>query len=529
MGNNCCSDFTSTDKEAKNLSSKDVIQVRSENNLENKTEKETEKESDKITDGEKPKKNVRHIQATDLVGEKHTKISKEYEFLSEIGSGAFSKAYKVKHIATGIFRCVKKLAKKELDEKEQAALQSEVGILKTLQHSNILKVQEFYQNQNYFFIVTELLNGGELFDRIQSLSYFDEKSAAKVMQQLIRAVSYLHKNGLTHRDLKPENIVYETNDEDSNIKLIDFGTATKYDPSDEKNLNARLGTAYYIAPEVLKQDYDNRCDIWSAGVIMYILLCGSPPFNADKDKDIMKKIQIGKFNFPSKDWDSISIEAKDLIKKMQTYDYHVRINCDEVLKHPWFEKMAKQKDDKVSRQNTDNVLSNMKKFSTDCKFQEAILLYVVHFFELKDEKENILKTFEKLDLNGDGQITREELYEGYVEKMGHEDAKKEVDIMFGKIDINGDNAIDVNEFCLATIDHKKVLNEEKMTTIFKMIDTDSSGQIDLNELKVFFGMSDKNDGDEIIRDLIGEADENSDGQISLKEFKTMMSRIYDKL
>lgn len=297
MGQSCCSGEDQSGIEAQNLSSKEMLQVRSTGNLsENSNKINTGKETIIKKESKLAVKNTRHVKQSDLVGEKKAKISQVYEFLSEIGSGAFSKAYKVKHNATGIFRCVKKISKKDLGENELKELVSEVGILKTLDHPNILKVYEFYQNAHFFFIVTEYLKGGELFDRIQKLSYFNEKSAAKVMQQLQRAVSYLHSNGQTHRDLKPENIVYETSEDNANIKLIDFGTATIFN-SDDK-LKAKLGTAYYIAPEVLKQDYDNRCDIWSAGVIMYILLCGSPPFNAKKDKDIMKKIEIGKFEFP---------------------------------------------------------------------------------------------------------------------------------------------------------------------------------------------------------------------------------------
>lgn len=214
---------------------------------------------------------------------------------------------------------------------------------------------------------------------------------------------------------------------------------------------------------------------------------------------------------------------------MLTYDYTERISGEACLKHEWFNKMAKQEVNPHMKENTSNSLKNMKNFVTDCKFQHAVLLYVVHFYDLKMEKENILSTFEKQDLNGDGQITREELMQGYIENDGNEDAKAEVNKIFDKVDIDKNNNIDFTEFCLATIDHKKIMNEEKMNEVFRLIDTDSSGQIDVKELKEFFSMGDTNESDEFIQDLINEADLNGDGLISIDEFRIMMNLIIEKV
>ena len=161
------------------------------------------------------------ISQADLVGEKKTKITQDYEFIKEIGSGAFSKVYKARHKLSKALRCVKKLSKKDLTDDEKAKLVEEVAILKTLDHPNILKVLEFYQNEKYFFIVTEFLEGGELFDRIMECSSFSEEGATGVMEQILSAVLYLHKHGFIHRDLKPENIIFETKDPKSKIKVTE--------------------------------------------------------------------------------------------------------------------------------------------------------------------------------------------------------------------------------------------------------------------------------------------------------------------
>ena len=156
--------------------------------------------------------------------------------------------------------------------------------------------------------MTELCLGGELFDKIVEYKHFGEKEAADVMYQVLNAINYLHKNKIVHRDLKPENLLLDSkNSQDPVLKVVDFGTSTKFDPS--KKMNQKLGTPYYIAPEVLKYRYNEKCDIWSCGVIMYITLCGYPPFNAHKDEEIMRKVEKGVFTFPKEDWKFISLEV----------------------------------------------------------------------------------------------------------------------------------------------------------------------------------------------------------------------------
>merc|ERR1712050_399501 len=284
--------------------------------------------------GDKKMHKKKDISQADLVGEKKSKITQDYEFIKEIGSGAFSKVYKARHKLSKTLRCVKKLSKKDLTEEEKDKLVEEVSILKKLDHPNIVKVLEFYQNDKYFFIVTEFLDGGELFDRIMECQSFSEEMASTIMEQILSAVVYLHKHGFIHRDLKPENIIFETKDPKSKIKVIDFGTSCHYEKGSK--LKKKLGTPYYIAPEVLKRNYDEKCDVWSSGVIMYILLCGYPPFNGPNDKIIFQRVLEGKFAFPEEDWNGISKQAKDLIKKMLCYDPAKRSHTAECLQHEWF-------------------------------------------------------------------------------------------------------------------------------------------------------------------------------------------------
>lgn len=459
------------------------------------------------------------ISQADLVGEKKSKITQDYEFIKEVGSGAFSKVYKARQKMSKALRCVKKLSKKDLTDEEKVKLVEEVSILKNLDHPNIVKVLEFYQNDKYFFIVTEYLEGGELFDRIMECQSFTEQASVEVMEQIMSAVLYLHRQGFIHRDLKPENIIFETKDPNSKIKVIDFGTSCAYEKGNK--LKKKLGTPYYIAPEVLKRNYDEKCDVWSSGVIMYILLCGYPPFNGPNDKIIFQRVLEGKFAFPEEDWSGISKKAKELIQKMLTYDPAKRISVCDCLQHEWFKHHFAE----VKNSNKNNVLNNLKNFRSDTKLQKAVILYIISFFDLKEEKDELLKTFKELDLDHDGQLTKDELMIGYSKLMGEENAKKEVDKIFVTIDVNGTGAIDFTEFCLATVNHKKLLTKERLTQVFKMFDTDGSGTISSEEIKDFFSMSDGGD-DSFAQELIEEVDKNGDGEISFNEFKEMMEKLF---
>jgi calcium-dependent protein kinase len=393
--------------------------------------------------------------------------------------GAFSKVYKAVHKISKTMRCVKVISKKGIDAAELKTLTEEVKILRTLDHPNILKVLEFYQDESSFYIVTEFLQGGELFDRIVASETLSEKRAAKVIHQILSAVSYIHKHNIIHRDLKPENCIFETSEEESLIKIIDFGTSIVYEAG--KKLKQKLGTPYYIAPEVLKRNYDQKCDIWSCGVILYILLCGYPPFNGPSDKVILQSVMNGKFSFPEDEWSAVSESAKDLVKKMLDYNPATRPSAEKALSHEWF-----QQANKTERKISTKVMENMRTFKADCKLQKAILLYIITYFDIKDEKEELLKTFKSLDLDHDGQLTKQELTYGYSKIMGKTEAEKEVERIFKTIDINNTGAIDFTEFCMATANRQKVLNNERLEQVFKIFDKDGSGSISVDELQMVF-------------------------------------------
>jgi calcium-dependent protein kinase len=265
-----------------------------------------------------------------------TDIRTVYKFEKLIGGGHFG-TVRIAHPISDPEKsyAVKSLLRESI-RKEVKLLESELQILKTLDHPNIIKFYETYVDYRYVHIVMELCTGGELFDRIVEAQKFSEAKAAKLMQKILSAVKHLHEHGIAHRDLKPENFLFLDKSDDAEIKIIDFGLSKKFDHAEMMGeMKTIVGTPFYVAPEVLQGQYDKQCDVWSIGVILYILLCGYPPFDGDNNKEIFRAIMKNDLEFDPEDWSQISAEGIDLIKKMLDKDLSRRITLEEASKHPW--------------------------------------------------------------------------------------------------------------------------------------------------------------------------------------------------
>jgi len=268
-----------------------------------------------------------------------------------------------------------------------------------------------------------------------------------------------------YRDLKPENILLEQNKDFDQINIIDFGTSLVFDSN--KTLDEKLGTPYYIAPEVLNKKYNEKCDIWSCGVILYIILSGIPPFNGQSDQEIMKKVRIGKFSFSDPAWNNVSDKAKDLISKLLTYDTEHRPSAEEALRHPWIIEMSTaQVDSNIAM----GALSNLKTFRADQKLKQATFAFIASQLLTKSEKENLAKIFKAIDKNGDGKLSKEEIMEGYDLFFGKNLDKADIEKMFDAVDIDQSGFIDYSEFVVAAMNEKQLLTNEKLQSAFKMFD-----------------------------------------------------------
>lgn len=330
-----------------------------------------------------------------------------------------------------------------------------------------------------------------------------------------------------HRDLKPENLLLESSVSAENlggkkamkIKIIDFGTSQEFDSAKSKKMEERYGTPYYIAPDVLNKSYTEKCDIWSLGVILYILLVGYPPFNGSDDKKIIDAVKKGKYTLDEPEWDDVSEEAVDLVRKCLTYDADKRISAGEALEHAWFKKFAKA--DKVKKSLASKALNNLKNFRAEQKLKQATLAYIVSQCLTKEETDKMEEIFAAMDKNNDGMLSKQEIKEGYEENFGMPIDDEELDKIFDAIDTDGSGAIDYSEFLMATMNEQQLLSKEKLKAAFKMFDKDGSGTISKEEIKEALGNVD----DELAEKIIGEVDGNDDGEISFEEFELMMNNL----
>lgn len=299
-------------------------------------------------------------------------------------------------------------------------------------------------------------------------------------------------------------------------------------------MRERLGTAYYIAPEVLRKKYDEKCDVWSCGVILYILLCGYPPFGGQTDQEILKRVEKGKYAFEPPDWTNVSEEAKTLVRLMLTYEPQKRISAEEALNHAWITKFSSQKDGDMSKHALTGALGNMKKFQSTQKLAQAAMLFMGSKLTTVEETKELTQIFRVLDKNGDGQLDRKELIEGYKKLMEWkgdtseiDDAQREaeVDQILQSVDFDKNGYIEYSEFVTVCMDKQLLLSRERLQQAFRQFDSDGSGKITSDELAKLFGSTAVDDA--TWHDVLKETDKNNDGEVDFDEFVEMMQKICD--
>jgi len=263
-------------------------------------------------------------------------INEEYEVGETLGTGHFSKVKLGTHRKTGQKVAIKIIQKPTGNK--ISMLKTEVDILTKADHPNVVRLYKVLDTPNILYLVMELLTGGELFDRIIAKGHYSENDARKLTITMLKAVKYLHDLGIAHRDLKPENILLKDTSEEAEIKITDFGLSKIFsdDVAGEVVMKTACGTPGYVAPEVLMhENYSSQVDLWSIGVIVYILLCGFPPFYGDNDNQMFRKIKAGQYKFLAPYWDPISADAKDFVSKLLVVDSSKRMDCERALKHKW--------------------------------------------------------------------------------------------------------------------------------------------------------------------------------------------------
>ncbi|KAK1371388.1 Calcium-dependent protein kinase 8 [Heracleum sosnowskyi] len=318
------------------------------------------------------------------------------------------------------------------------------------------------------------LGRGELFDRIVARGHYTERAAAAVMRTIVEVVQVCHRNGVMHRDLKPENFLFANKKETAALKAIDFGLSVFFKPGEI--FNEIVGSPYYMAPEVLRRHYGPKVDIWSAGVILYILLCGVPPFWAETEQGVAQAIIRSVVDFKRDPWPMIFDNAKDLVKKMLNPDPKQRLTAQEVLDHPWLQNAKKNPNVSLG----EVVKSRLKQFSVMNKLKKRALGVVAEHLS-GEEVAGIKEAFAMMDTNKKNKISLDELRNGLA-RLGHNIPDPDLEILMEAADGDGDGALNYGEFVAVSVHLKKTANDEHLHKAFSFFDHNNNGYIEIDEL-----------------------------------------------
>lgn len=440
-----------------------------------------------------------------------------------LGEGMLGTVRQGIHRKSKAVRAVKSVNTKTMDQRALRALRDEVGIMRMLDHPHIIKLYEVYHDKNnVLYLVEELCTGGDLLDRTaelcdpkspQSVHGFDENRVADWMKQLLGAVYYCHKHRIVHRDLKPENLMLEDKAPDAQIKLIDFGIAAVL--KEGEYLNQRVGTPAYVAPEVYDRKYVHKVDIWSCGVICYVLLTGTPCFEGHTEKETKYNIRHLQYKPLTAHVPGISEAVQKFVKSFLILNPDERPEASELLKDDWIQKKCDSKKVPLNA----SILKNIETYNRSRNLKKLTLSLIATQAQ-HEEVEDLRKLFESLDTDGDGELSREEL------EAGLATAKLDaVDIeTLMQMDTDESGFIDWSEFIAASLDRKKFESRDILQRAFFHLDQDGSGTISKDELGQMLAVGTGVLDDEHLQKLMEEADQDGDGEISFEEFEKMMTK-----
>ena len=403
---------------------------------------------------------------------------KKYEYQSLVGSGAFGKVRLYVDRDSKSFKYAIKTIKKNIFKRHSIeSIKREVDILRSLDHPNIVKYFETYEDECYLHIVMEYIAGDNLFRVLtdQKGFKFTERAISKIMTCLLKAVLFLHHNGIIHRDIKPENIVFVEPDNFNALKLIDFGLSIQ---QNAKKDNRRVGTPYYMSPEMVRGNFNYASDVWSIGVILFIMVTGKQPFRGKSKEEVFDKIKRGSYDKNTLSRAKCSKEVKDLIKKMLVTEHSKRITVECALDHIWFKQFEKNKN--INLVVDQEIIESLKQFQYQNIFQKEIRFYLA---KLCSDKEiiKLKQAFLAIDKDNSGEIEYEEIPKIFNE-LNIEASDTELKNIFSSMDFHCDGKVNYSEFLAATISTINFTKEEKLWSAFKYFDTTDSGYITLDSV-----------------------------------------------
>ena len=465
------------------------------------------------------------VRQENLVIQEKGNPKKKYKPIKLIGNGSFGSVYEAENILFQNSVAMKIINRTDNDLDEQEIL-NEINILKKLSHPNIVKIYEFYITKGHYYLVTEFCKDGELFNYIKTK--FNERQLAVLFYQVFSGLWYLHDNKILHRDIKLENIMISgkerdqtTNEELFWIKIIDFGTAKIFDKNKkEKDV---VGSSYYIAPEVLKQNYNEKCDTWSVGVILYMTLVGRAPFDAKDDDEIIYKISTANYNTKEPKLLNHSDEVRDLVSKLLQKDINKRLSAKEALEHPWFEKFGgRSLFSNFKKEEVEPYINNLFNYSFNSKIQQLVIAFLVHNLPNSESSIIILKLFRYFNKSGNCKLTKDELRQGLYEFKEKEKVDNYVENLFVLLDGDNNGHIEYEEFLRACIDKKLILKKNYLKYAFKYLDQDKTETLNTQKIIKAFVVKPNQILEAVFNKTLNNVDKDGDGIINYQEFEELM-------
>jgi len=449
-------------------------------------------------------------------------IERTYALGQRLGQpGQYGYAQKATHRETGEVRAVKVIPKTRFQNSQShlTRFRAEFEMMVSLDHPNIIKAYESFEDRINFYIVMEYCSGGELFDRIQEKKRYSERDASVVIRQIVAGLQYLHEHKIAHCDLKPDNFLFTASDSED-LKIIDFGMS-KFTQA-RSYMKSVVGTMFYIAPEVFQQHYTFHCDMWSVGVVMFIMLFGFPPFHGSNDSVTQRRILAG-FRpevrsgygafFPSTI--PVSQHAMDLIRRLLDSDPALRLTATECLEHPWLRDPSQNSSTPLAA----SVMTNLGNFQSSCRFKHVVLSALSSALDDQDV-DDLKKAFVEFDVDGDGTITADELKQVLAKSMGTNNTELEQTVRsLLALDVDGDGNISYEELVMASVQKKLAAKEERLVNVFTALDQNGDGKVTAEEIEAALSgfMEDSDD----IAAMIREIDTDGDGSIDYDEFVQM--------
>jgi len=426
-----------------------------------------------------------------------------------VGKGMNGSVYKATSRETHREYAVKEFDLLNASSEQLEDLEGECEIFLAMDHPHVARLTDVYKSNSKLFLVMELMEGGEMFERIMKKRVYKEADAADAAYQMLLAINYIHQHSIVHRDIKLENFLYEKKDTD-HLKLIDFGFGKIWNHNIRMSLSC--GTLNYVAPEVLNKSYGNKCDLWSFGVLVFILVTGYMPFGGSSQDTTIRNIKAGKFT-KKPAWDKVSKDGRDFIGKLLQVNPMERMSAEQALEHAFIkDRSERAKHAEVAEINSDT-LQALVDFSNASKFRQACMSLMAWSLTNEDRME-LRESFLAMDKNKTGTITLGEFQET-LKNMGARISTKEQKQIFANLHSSCTEEIAYSEFLAAMVNAQVGYHTELLKSTFRKFDTDNNGFIDVDELKGILG--DEYRGEDVAS-MMKEADLNNDGRISLDEF-----------